>query len=174
MTGFVALRIAYNNAKKDLKIVELNQKKDIRIAIFENKSKIINDIAEIIEEYFNAADELVSHPLGNILVHRDNSKSAVAIDKDRFSPAMETLNEKYKNKGRALSKIKMLGITEAESAILKHENVIRKFQTKAVDLIHDENSVITLKEAQEFKEDAQKASSEFYTALSEYGETLKD
>ena len=173
-TGVIALKIAKYNANKDMKVVELNQNKDIRIAIFENKSRKTEEIAEMAEEYFYAADQYISHPLGNILGNTNKLVLPPAIEPTRFEILNNALLENHKNRNKALSKIKMLGISKAELAITKHDDTLREFHFKVKDLCSIEGEKITLDQAQSFKNRAQEASVQFYIALSEYNEKLKN
>jgi hypothetical protein len=138
-TSFTALKISTFNIKKEIHIAELNKQKEIQIlalkndleiktTIYENRMKTVNEVTELIVEYFHAFNELSSYFAERI--DNDNLAETLEIDKQ---PQIdnETINKKLdvftttnNNKNKALSKIKILQLSGAETAIVRCEKTV--------------------------------------------------
>lgn len=128
-TGLTAYLVSKSNIKKELKIAELNKLKDLETIqlnhkhemkkkSFENKMKMVDDMCELMEEYFNSLHALTGHFGAKIL-----NQKITGIEKNEekdieYSKGIiEVFTDSYHQKNKALSKIKILQITDAQSAI---------------------------------------------------------
>ena len=146
------------------KVASLNHKKDVEKNLINKKIDIIEEITELAEEYFY------------FFTHLNNKVGAMAKKLSNYGEPLtksqiEAISEIHVNfveilskRNKAISKIKILSITDAECNLLLFNDVLSDYRS---DIIF-KRTMITEDKRTKLQEQSMLHKDNFYLAISEY------
>lgn len=150
------------------KVSSLNHKKDIEKTLINKKIDILEEISENAERYFYFCTSL-SNAVGGMQKRAKNlGGSLTDAQSKKISSKHANFNEMLECRNKALSKIKILSIPEAENALIEYNNTLGDFRS----IIVFDKKMPTIEEREAILERYKCQKDAFYQAVSYYMDTV--
>ncbi|HHF2934760.1 hypothetical protein [Vibrio alginolyticus] len=145
------------------KLSSLNHKRDIEKRMIEKKVDIIEEISECAEIYFYFCTSLYNTVGGMLLDSGNFGNELTESQKKVVTSKHESFNRALENRNKALSKIKILSIPDAEEALQEYNNALKDFRR----IIVFDGQAPTQEFLTQVLENLTKHKNKFYKSLSE-------
>jgi hypothetical protein len=149
-------------------VAQLNHKNGIAKDFISKKVSILEEISELTEEYFYFCTRL-NNRVGGILKNATNAgMELTAAQKKRIQEVNKDINQALEKRNKALSKIHLLKIEAAITAIMEFNNVLSEYR----DIVVFNNRLPTEQERDELAVRLNLNKKAFYQATSNYLSSL--
>ncbi|MEI6893552.1 MAG: hypothetical protein V5789_02755 [Colwellia sp.] len=143
------------------KVSSLNHSKGIEKVIIDKKISMLEEISEDAETYFYFASSLSNTIGGMQKIATNFGGSLTEQQKKRISKRHEGFLDILAARNKAASKIKMLGIGDAEDAINEFNETLSELR----NLVVFEKVMITIEEKEAFSDRFKLSKDDFYKAI---------
>lgn len=150
------------------KVAQTNHKNDITKSFTNKKVEILEELSELAEEYFYFCTALSNKVGGMQKIAENVGAPLTEHQRKAISKAHENFIETLSKRNKAISKIKILGITDAEEAIRKYNDVLGEFRE---DVVFNK-TLITVERREELGRRYMEHKDAFYAAINKYMEEL--
>lgn len=150
------------------KVAQTNHKNDITKTLTNKKVEILEELSELAEEYFYFCTAL-NNKVGGMQKVADNTGKPLTENQSKaIAKAHENFTETLSKRNKAISKIKILGIVDAEEAIRNYNDVMSEFRD---DVVFN-RVLITVERREELATRYAEHKDAFYSAINKYMEEL--
>jgi hypothetical protein len=150
------------------RVAILSHRNSVTKDIINKKIEIIEEISELSEEYFHFCNTLNNIVIG-MLTHASNVGQALTENqKKRISEAHKNIIGALSKRNKALSKVQILRIPNAELALLTYNNILIELR----DIIVYNNILISPEKHSELIDKFREQKDIFYKAISGYMASL--
>ena len=146
------------------KVSSLNHKKEVEKALIEKKINILEEISESAETYFYFCTSLYNGVGGMQRNAKNVGEQLTEPQRKKLADKHLRLEEALEHRNKAISKIKILSIPEAEKALMDHNKVLSAFRS----LVVFDGIMPTAEFLEESREQYLLHKDKFYSALSAY------